>query len=510
MSIFTKIARRVARSLPQSFFNYQIAPRALFLGDAPQRFDMDRIFSEQNPSSRNPQSLLRLFGSTGEGRSNVEKGYWSGIREISPNSVAGYVPYIKNETKLLIYNFWSTNYGLRKQLLGHISLIHNRKFISSYRITVPSGYIKVYDLEKLFGDQDGEAVFVDLFHPRLPRNHGEQDGQLRFWGIYGDSRATCHSMPFPMLNFHLSTVKSCRATLPAASPEFRLSTNLFHWSGRRSLPAVDHFREDAPFGYYASTIDAKTPTAVWHAAAYTGTPSKDPANNCQLVALPPIPGIDVQLSFVEAIIAESHAQFSLHDSTGSLISKADRSISPHSRVKASEIFPDTPLAGNQLLVILSDESEVIHHGYLHLFYYAHNTPADCVHSHRLDAREKFLESFDVKNKTATPAKGQSLKFMHYPVDKDFKSWLAVWTYDDTLPIKLRLIDDEGNEFVKNTKLPGHGVHYIDLNALVVNFGASASHHFVVQLQSDFANFNANLFTSSEKSKSISVDHLTGG
>jgi hypothetical protein len=510
VSILNKISRRIARSLPESFFYYQIAPRKIFLGDSPQRFDMDRIYSAQNSSSSSTQSLMQLFNSTGEGRSTIEKGYWSGIREASPNSVAGYVPYIKNETKLLIYNFWSMNYGLRKQLLGHISLIQNRKFILSYKISIPSGFFHVFDLNKLFDDEDGEVVFVDLFHPRLPKNHGGHDGHLRFWGIYGNSQATCHSMPFPMLNFHVSTVQSCRATLPAAPPELELSTSLIHWSGKRPLPAVEHFRDEAPFGYYASKFDTKIPTTVWHAAAFTGTPSNDSKNNCQLVALPPIAGIDVQLSFVEAIKSESQALFSLHDFTGSLISKIERPISPHTRIKASEVFPGTHLAGNQLLVTFPDESEVIHHGYLHLIYYSHKTPADCVHSHRLDARKKFLESLDINDKSSTTAKGQSLKFMHFPTDGDFISWLAVWTFDDPLPIKLRLIDDAGNEFVQNSQLPGSGVHYIDLNSLVASLGALKSRHFVVQLQSDYGNFNANLFTSSEKSKSISVDHLTGG
>ena len=42
------------------------------------------------------------------------------------NSVAGYVPFQKNCTKVLLYNFFSKNYSIRKQLLGtiYLSLIH--------------------------------------------------------------------------------------------------------------------------------------------------------------------------------------------------------------------------------------------------------------------------------------------------------------------------------------------------------------------------------------------------
>jgi hypothetical protein len=505
-----KISRRMARFIPARFFSGSFFPRALFLGDSPQRFDMDRLFTASGSPFTDHRSLLRFFNSTGSGQSKTEKGYWSGIRKASKNSVAGYIPYIKNETKLLIYNFWSTNYGLRKQLLGHISLIHNGKFVSSHKITIPSSHIKLYDLNLLFGDQEGEAVFVDLFHPRLPNNHGGHDGHLRFWGIYGNHQATCHSMPFPMLNFHLDTVRSCRATFPITPAKLDLSTKLLHWSGKVSLPATDHFSEAAPFGFYVSTAESRVPTAVWHAAAYTGSPSKEPSDRCQLVALPPVTGVDVQLSFVEALKSRANVHFSLHGPDGHLLSKTVLPTLSNARIKASEIFPEASLTGNQLLVIFLDAPEVIHHGYLHLFYFVNDNPSDCVHSHKLDAQENFLPLFNTGIKVVPDRKGQALKFMHFPTQDGFQSWLAIWTYDDALPIKLRLIDEEGNEFVKNSQVPATGIHYINLNALIDDFGAKRGPHYIVQLQSDFSNFNANLFTESEISTSISVDHLTGG
>ena len=45
------------------------------------------------------------------------------------NSVAGWVPYINGKTKALIFNFFSQNYSLRKNLLLRYSIININKIV---------------------------------------------------------------------------------------------------------------------------------------------------------------------------------------------------------------------------------------------------------------------------------------------------------------------------------------------------------------------------------------------
>ena len=47
------------------------------------------------------------------------------------NSILGWVPYIEGKTSIVIYNFFSTNYSLRKNLILKISVLKNHSVILS-------------------------------------------------------------------------------------------------------------------------------------------------------------------------------------------------------------------------------------------------------------------------------------------------------------------------------------------------------------------------------------------
>ncbi len=131
---------------------------------------------------------------------------------------------------------------------------------------------------------------------------------------------------------------------------------------------------------------------------------------------------------------------------------------------------------------------------------------DSVHSHRLSAPGKLLKSKSLINN----GYGQSLKFMHFPRKKSYKSFLSIWTTDKKIAAKLRFIDNSGNEYVKNIIINPLGIVHYPLDKILDSLKALSEEHFVVQLQSNSANLNANLYTYCKKYKSLSVDHLTGG
>ena len=53
------------------------------------------------------------------------------------NSVAGYIPFQKKCTQILLYNFFSKNYSIRKQLLGTIYFLKDSKKIHQKWFLMP-------------------------------------------------------------------------------------------------------------------------------------------------------------------------------------------------------------------------------------------------------------------------------------------------------------------------------------------------------------------------------------
>ncbi len=498
------IAKSLIKKMPTPMLHFLASPLDVYSGGVPQRISIPLNFE----ASRNePLNFNGLFNATGRGVGQIQEGYWNGIDKVGAHSIGGWVPYIQGNTKLCIYNFFSLNYGVRKQLLGHVVLINNKKFVSCFRFTLPSSNFLVMDLQEIFGDQEGDVVFVELYHPRIPKDHAGHDGNLRYWGIYGGHRAICHSMPYPMVQRPVRK-RSCRGTMPAVS-QGEMKTQIVHSELKSSIPSgLSHYDEPVPFGYFVSS-DQQGPFAVWHSAEYTGLKNVNEKHRVQLIALPPIQDVDVQMSFIEAINSGTNVRFKLYGLDKVLLGEADRNVMPTTVVRASELFPKTGLSGTQLVAELVDPDNVIHSGHIHLIYYVANKPGDCVHSHKLDA-PGALGSNVVQGTTNNKGSGQSLKFMYYPVAGDFVSWFVVWTIDTVVPAKIQIIDGQGREFIQNIEIPASGICCINLNELTAKLAGEPTGNYVAQLRSDFADLNASLFTASTSLGSISVDHVTGG
>jgi hypothetical protein len=499
-------ASNVAKAYLESgrFMSGYLAGRML-RKDAPQRLLLSEQFSalESQGIDYGP-----LWGKNGSGQFSIEKGFWKDIDKACASSLAGYIPYVKGNTKVGVHHFWSVNYGLRKQLLGHIVLIKGGAFVASSRFMLPAYHFAVIDLEDVFGLQDGDGVYVEVYHPKIPKGHGGHSGHLRYWGIYGDHLSTVHSLPVQKISFRQTAVRSSRGTFPGEDLVPDLVKSFSHWGGQqRVLPSsLKHFPEATPFGFYLIDRGKEMPATIWHSAAYTAAQAR-PGARIQAVAFPPVPAVDVVMSFVEAIGSTGKVDFLLYKDSG-LIDHVSRSIGPEDQLLASQLFPSTDLSGGVLVVDFSDHGQCIHSGYVHLIYRVANHTCDCVHSHWLHASR-----FRSPGKDQTGSKsgaGQSLKFMHFPATDVYQSWLAVWTLDESVPVKLRFLAANGKEHVLNIEIPPVGVCYLNVSELFLQAAGGPCKHVVVQLESGFANLDANLYTYSSVAKSLSVDHFTGG
>ena len=131
-------------------------------------------------------------------------------------SVAGYVPFLKNNTNIVLYNFFSKNYGIRKQLLTRLCLCKGKELIDTKWVLLQSNCVKrllLKDWQKL----EADYISVEVFNPKLPKNHGGHDGHFRFWGLFGDGAATVHSMPTPNFTFPPQSLKAHRRYVPTVS-----------------------------------------------------------------------------------------------------------------------------------------------------------------------------------------------------------------------------------------------------------------------------------------------------
>ncbi len=498
-----------ASALVRSYFESDGAMARFFskyclAKNVPQRSHLSAQFSPQEQQSYN---YAHLWTQNGSGNFLIEKGFWKGIDRACDSSLAGYVPYVRDHTKIGVYHFWSVNYGLRKQLLGHVVLVKNGEFIISYKFILPAYHFAVIDMKDLFDFEEGDNIYVEVYHPKIPKGHGGHGGQLRYWGMYGDYLSTVHSMPVQKISFHEKMVQSSRGTFPDDMFASDLVKRGFHWGRQRLFPAsTKNISEATHAGYYVVDQGEKMGSSVWHSSEYIGIMAKR-ESQVQAIALPPIQSIDVLISFVEALGLSGKVNFLLYKKSV-LLDRVSQEVDPATQLLVSQVFPNTDLAGGVLIVDLSEHGACIHAGYIHLIYTLNEHICDCVHSHALKA-DRLKEVYAGLN-SAKKGNSQSLKFMHFPATVVYQSWVAIWTLDESVPIKLRFFSSEGKEYVLNMDIPPVGVCYLEVSKLFQQLAGNPSMHVVVQIESGFANLDANLFTYSQNANSLSVDHFTGG
>lgn len=450
-----------------------------------------------------------LFKQTGGEVSSIFPELRGGIGSLSKNSVAGYVPYAPNNTEIVLYNFFSVNYGIRKCLVGQISIIKNRKVVATRMFSLASRGVFSIKCAELFSEVDGDIIVVCLFHPRLPSNHGGHDGHLRFWGVYGNSAIT-HSLPFPeVLPSHPRERVSNRGGL-GLGPYAASSMHAFSMSfyGKVREHACDFLTEPRPLGFHVLACK-DTIRSVWHGSIDERV-AGSPINAAQIIGIPDIDKVDVKISFFEAILVSDNCNFSLVKQNGEEIESHTVNVINSEILSASSIFV-SKIQGCNLIVKMSN-SAICGSGYLNLQYVIDSHICDSVHSHK-------LENLIDKNKLQASSLGQldiyqpitqGLKFMPFRIAKKTKVWLMVWGCRTSHNIRIRLITASGEETVIRLFLKAGVVEHILLNEVFAQFFCTLDCWCVAQLESDFANPAASLFYYNESSQSLAVDHLTGG
>ena len=125
------------------------------------------------------------------------------------NYVSAYVPFEKGQTSLVIYNFYSTNYGIRSKSHILIGLVDkNFKACGAFHFDISLREILSIQPEKYFkniSQLDPKFCVVLELNNRIEPDHGKskhnkKGGHFRFFGVYNQFSAFNHSffMPHPL------------------------------------------------------------------------------------------------------------------------------------------------------------------------------------------------------------------------------------------------------------------------------------------------------------------------
>ena len=433
------------------------------------------------------------------------------------NSVAGYVPFKKSQTTIVLYNFFGKNYGLRKQLLGRICLLKKEVLVAVEWFLLPVDAVFQFDCSKLF-KCDGDYLVLELFHPLLPKAHGGHDGHVRFWGVYGEHSSTVHSMPIPAIALRRPQAISARRYLPTTLSKSNSSffVELVSYCGKEFLANeficgdFSHATVNT-LGY--TSIDVENgirenfrTTAVWHDAARMDTEHIN-GDTMQMIALPNVESIDAVLSFIEVVTQEETIKIHFFNSDNQLIKSCETRVSPTTEISLSDQFGCALEKLNFAVIEFLVDEESIISGYVNLFYVLDGKLCDSAHSHCvMDSRVLGEKKRHIKNNCGP----QALKFMHFPPQQKFSSTISIWGGSEDLDLKLRFLMEDKSEYIVSLLLQKFIVNNIDLKVLFERNKIPVSMMGVIQVECFGANPPGFLLTFNRTNNTISVDHLTGG
>lgn len=430
------------------------------------------------------------------------------VRDKIP-SVSAYIPYLKNQTSIYFYNFFSTNYGLRKTLIGQLSLIdENDQIKKTSVITFPSRFNGSIHLNKLFEDLDGTSCILEVYHPRIFNNHGGNQGHLRFWGIYGDDTSTVHSMPlFPFIVKNDIPRLADRRYYPKImnGKNYFINYNLKKKSIHENLEGDLSSSLKLLAGYTlqmkknTQNIGYDYPSGVWHHSPFTRNSFVNKTGNIdsQIVAFPNVKGIDGLIFLGEYLVDNQEVDFTLFDpKSKEYITNKKINVNISKQLKVSDLFEEISLREKIVIMtpLKNNGENIFKHGYANIQYLVGNNICDGVHAHQFTSDRS----------------AQGLKFMHYKIDRNTSSFFSIWgSTDKKINYRLRFFDSNQN-FEKCFYLSINKdelVKQIDLKDFNLPDG-----HGIIQLECDSHNPAATsyIFKKIKNLSFISVCHMTGG
>jgi hypothetical protein len=464
-----------------------------------KNFNRDDLFKFSNSQNEIKINDLNFFIKLNNHNNEIEN-----VKvDKSINSVLGWVPFSKNKSSIIIYNFFSQNYSLRGNFLLRASIILDGKIIKQKLFwikpnTILNFFSKNFDIEN-----SCDSIIVELFNPKLKKNHGHHDGHLRFWGQYFDEKkniiSTTHSMPLSYENNYLSKQNLSRSY-------FKLNKN-YNFKNYFLNSKLNSQKERLNFYGYA-VIENKINNFVstWHLAPINDKKKKK-TEISQLAWCPQGKNLDpyILIDNLETGIENQRIILAIIINN-EIVYKKEFDHSGIYFEKISDIFPKIE---NNYLIYIKYIS--YGHSYFNIAYNNSLSFGDQVHSH--ETKWEIKGSKFVSNET-NPT-GNTRKFFYLNKYKEDCFHYLSLNIDkiknkDFLRLNIRLLTDSGIEKLIQKKIHFNKPHlFIKIEEEFIDLKNLDYKNAIIQIESFDNNINGS-FLYQNNNGTIAVDHLTGG
>lgn len=438
-------------------------------------------------------------------------------------SLSSIVPYVCGHTSLIIYNFWSTNYGIRSVISAKFSLMKKGNVVKSFKTNLPVKGFIIKDLNEFFPGEDGDCVQLEIKNPKLPKNHFAN--QFRFWGMYSDWSSIVHSMP--TTSQEKIKVKSSRRNFPFTFLKNKKGhTLIFHKSSYETVEIKTMNKDDysshpqTPYGFSLATranknISKSNITGVWHDAPYTRNikiTNNLSLNNSQLfqvINFIPLKGINAYISFAETLTKKSKIEFFLLNiKTNKVLQRKKILVDPFEMISIKDIFKNIDIKAFVILRYLEKESLIPTSRYAHVIYDYKNQTCDSVHSHALESQIKLGQEklmFDGAKSR------RCLKFLPFNLSKNKATFITINGDIISRELLFRVFDNENREKVFYVKILPCPQICFEIKDLLKNYyGKKIPENGIIQIESSEFNPSGNFYIVDKKNNTVAVDHFTGG
>ena len=521
-----------AKTLALSAVESALGPN--LFGTLASRFNREPAFDMAATAKRQQQAYS---GAQPLSRENLTAGLLkAGYSGSDPNllvpdqsvpSAYSFVPYYKGITRIVLFNFFRINYGIRDPVLFRLSVLDGRTVVACEQFLLSAdAVVELSDPVVRFGNLPAHgSILLEAFHPRMDT----PGRQLRYFVFYRDgasgSISGVHSMVF-----------APSGLTPLSSPSYRAFgvggiSHRYHSPTRSHSPLVSEASQAkvgrltsdsavAIPGYMTAETPDGVPVAIWHDGP---TPHFVVEARERQSVSPPYTAFfipDFRAHAPLLLVSASQIGFPakrmvvhLIDAGGSLIaSKTVELKSDPASVDLAATFASDMIAGPVSAIVEFDrdigEFTSLPACYLHIYYRSPGGWSDQVHSHNTIgyAEDPFRTARAYRCRKFAPFLADPTLDFHYSIINIGPGRRPL--RDST--IRIRMFTDAGEEHVWNEQLSPHGITNFKasefLSAREIKIGSAAIIHF----EHESTNFNGAWYAWDPKSGHLAVDHLTGG
>lgn len=438
-----------------------------------------------------------------------------------------WVHFRRDKTRLLIYNFFERNYGIRDPILYRVSVFGADGSVeATEQFLMAPGEIRflarVCDGSRL--PEEGSLV-VQAFHPRIK----VMGNQLRYFVFYGsglDLNCGVHSLGIPESRIlkkmgpgHRNVADS-RSTIAASLTNPRVPMRPKpNGHSEAGLEEVEFTTPVESQVLYLRENASGVPLGVWHDGQIPHFVK--PAETARKVANGKtgffVPSFEKHAPIVSVspsqVGFESGAMaISVCDGDGRELAKSSVPLkNGYGFVDLKEVFAGAGITGPVSVVCEFDrdigefaDSPVL---YVHLYYRSAGEIADQVHSH-----------FSVGYATAPNAHAKSyrcLKFAPFIKDENLEFFYSIHNIGGSgsnvdTEIFVRVMTDTGFEKRFRWPAPADRITFVSQRELLKGIESEIERCAIVQYEHATTNFNGSWHFVNHRTGCMGTDHFTGG